>query len=164
MSEQFQVKALPAGQFAALWELSASELQQRSAQLIAVDSEVGYPCRISLQDAPVGEQLIAMPYVHHPVKSFFRASGPIYIRRQVPESKPAPGEIPSFLASRLISIRAYDSAAMLHTADVVSGDQLDTVIPKLLSVNQISYLHLHNARPGCYLCEVTRLPDCTDNT
>ncbi len=157
MPSQFQIQALPATKFAAMWDLSIAELEQQAARRITVDSRTGYPCRISLQDAPVGEQVIAMPYVHHAVKSFYRASGPIYIRRQATENNPPPGEIPSFLASRLVSIRAYNQAAMLCNADVAAGDQLDLAIPRLLDEIQVSYLHLHNARTGCYLCQVIRL-------
>ncbi len=71
-------------------------------------------------------------------------------------AKPGVGEIPAMLQYPLQSVRAYDEAAVLVGADVAEGRELDATIRRLLSDRAVSYLHVRNARPGCYNCRVVR--------
>jgi hypothetical protein len=57
---------------------------------------------------------------------------------------------------RLLSVRAYDAAAMMAAAEVVKGSELEASIWRLLADERVSYLHIHNAGPGCYNCRVVR--------
>ncbi len=57
---------------------------------------------------------------------------------------------------RLLSIRAYDEGAMLVDAEAVEGVALEDAIHRLFENERASYLHIHNARPGCYNCRVVR--------
>ena len=45
------------------------------------DQPVGFPCRVSLEDAPVGEEVLLLPFTHQDSRSPYRASGPIFVRR-----------------------------------------------------------------------------------
>jgi hypothetical protein len=47
-------------------------------------------------------------------------------------------------------------AAMMVGAEVVNGGELDATIEQLFTDENVSYLHIHNARPGCYNCGVVR--------
>ena len=60
------------------------------------------------------------------------------------------------LRHRLLSIRGYDAAAMMVAAEVVTGSDLEDTIQRLFANESVSYLHIHNARPGCYNCRVVR--------
>jgi hypothetical protein len=60
------------------------------------------------------------------------------------------------LGHRLLSVRAYDRMAMMVGAEVVQGAGLETAIRGLLADGRVSYLHVHNAGPGCYNCRVVR--------
>ncbi len=66
------------------------------------------------------------------------------------------GEIPVMFRHRLLSIRAYDAAAMMVGAEVVKGSELEDAIQRLYANESVSYLHIHNAQPGCYNCHVVR--------
>jgi hypothetical protein len=57
---------------------------------------------------------------------------------------------------RLLSIRAYDAAAIMIGAEVVEGSELEAAIRRQFNNAKVSYLHIHNARPGCYNCRVMR--------
>lgn len=46
--------------------------------------------------------------------------------------------------------------AMLVGADVVDGKELEERIQRFFDDKRVQYLHLHNARPGCYNCRVER--------
>ncbi len=45
---------------------------------------------------------------------------------------------------------------MLVGAEVVNGTELEDSIRRLFANESVSYLHIHNARPGCYNCRVVR--------
>lgn len=156
MSASFQLIALPSDRFAALFTKSDSELQAMGARRMVVDETPGFPCRVSLADAGLGETVLLLPFTHHDVASPYRASGPIFVRSGVATASPAPNEIPIMFRHRLLSIRGYDTSAMMVAAEVVNGDELADAIHRLFATEAVSYLHLHNARPGCYNCRVVR--------
>jgi len=156
MGAGFRFVALPAERFAPLFELSDAQLHEVSARRMVVDEKPGYPCRVSLADAEVGETVLLLPFTHHDVPSPYRASGPIFVRQGVATALPAAGEIPLMLRHRLLSLRAYDADAMLIGAEVVEGADIGTTIRRLFTDEKVGYLHVHNARPGCYNCRVVR--------
>jgi len=67
------------------------------------------------------------------------------------------GEVPAMFRHRLLSLRAYDASAMLVGADVVEGRELEVAIRNLFRDEGVDYLHVHNAKPGCYNCLVVRV-------
>jgi len=152
----FQLIALPHEQFASLFVKSDRELHAIGARRLVVDAKPGFPCRVSLADAEVGETVLLLPFTHHDVSSPYRASGPIFVRGGVRTATPAANEIPVMFRHRLLSVRGYDSAGMLIVADVVNGSDLEEAIQRLFADESVSYLHIHNAKPGCYNCSVRR--------
>jgi hypothetical protein len=122
-----------------------------------VDSEPGFPCRVSLTDARVGERVLALTFEHHAVDSPYRSSGPIFVREHASTVEPAKNEIPTMLRHRLLSIRAYDSAHMMIDAQVNQGDELERVIENQFKNSAVEYIHIHNANPGCFDCAVYRV-------
>lgn len=156
MSTSFQFVALPSERFASLFSLGGAELQAVGARRMVADEKPGFPCRVSLADAEVGETVLLVSFTHHDVSSPYRQSGPIFVRKGVSTASPAAGEIPAMFRHRLLSIRAYDAAAMMVDAEVVDGGELEKTIRRLFANEIVSYLHVHNARPGCYNCCVVR--------
>lgn len=57
---------------------------------------------------------------------------------------------------RLLSIRGFDKYATMIFADVTQGENLKEKLNNILNNNSIEYLHIHNAKPGCYNCLVVR--------
>ena len=156
MNTLFQFIALPSEQFASLFSQSDAELHAVGARRMIVDEKPGFPCRVSLADADVGETVLLFPFTHHDVSSPYRASGPIFVRSAAKMASPAAGEIPVMFRHRLLSIRGYDASAMMVGAEVVNGSELEDSIGRLFANESVSYLHIHNARPGCYNCRVMR--------
>lgn len=156
MKSSFQFHGLAAEPFRPLFSMSDEQLADHGARRLIADERPGYPCRISLADAEVGEPVWLVTYVHHDVDSPYRASGPIFVRRDVHSARPAVNEIPVMFVHRVLSIRAYDSTAMMVGANVVQGNELEQSILEFFSRRDVEYLHLHNARPGCFNCRVTR--------
>jgi len=156
MSGSFQLVALPYEPFRKLFERSDEELAALGARSMTVDEKPGFPCRVSLKDGEVGETVVLLSYAHHDVDTPYRGTGPIFVRKNAEEARLAPGEIPEMLWQRLLSVRAYDAQAMLVASTVIEGSELDATIRRLFEDRAVSYLHLHNAKPGCYNCCVVR--------
>jgi hypothetical protein len=152
----FRISALPAERFTELFALDDQALAARGAKRIVVEQKPGVPCRVSLADADLGEVAILVPFEHQPHDSPYRASGPIYVRQGAQQASPAPGTVPALLRSRMLSVRAYDPAHLMVDADVVDGPQVESLIDRLFDDPEVSYLHVHLARPGCYACRVDR--------
>jgi uncharacterized protein DUF1203 len=151
---QFVIAGLDPSPLLPLFALSDAELAARDVRRSIADARPGFPCRVSLDDATVGEELLLLPFRHHDVASPYRAEGPVFVRRAARAR--FVDELPPFLASRQLSLRAYDAAAMLVAADVVPGADARGLLARQLADAAVAYVHIHFARPGCFACRVDR--------
>lgn len=140
-----------------LFDLTSSELKKLNAVKIIADSHPGYPCRVSLQDARIGEEVMLLQYNHHPVTSPYASSGPIFIRRNAIKAALHKNEIPEILQYRLLSLRGYDKNGMMLEAKVVDGKEIKPHLSQMFHEIKISYVHIHNAKPGCFNCVAERV-------
>jgi uncharacterized protein DUF1203 len=152
----FRISALPLDAFAPLFALSDAELAARGMRRMIADSKPGFPCRVSLVDAEVGERVLLLSYAHHVGPGPYRASGPVFAREAARETLLGVNEVPESVGSRLLSVRGYDREGILVASDVTEGRSLEEIVSRLFSDEQVNYLHLHNARAGCYSCRVDR--------
>ena len=156
MQTDFQFVALPIEHFTHLFSMNDAELASLGARRMTVEAQPGFPCRVSLMDAPVSERVILTHFQHHEANSPYQSSGPIFVREMAQTAKPEVNEIPAMFGHRLLSVRAYNEAAMMKRARVVEGRALEETIRDLFNGEAISYLHIHNAAPGCFNCTVQR--------
>jgi hypothetical protein len=156
MHSDFQFVALPVERFTSLFSMDDAELASIGAKRMTVDENPGYPCRVSLTDASIGETVILTPFQHHEVTSPYRSAGPIFVREAAQTAKPEVNEIPVMLHHRLLSVRGYNEAALMKAARVVEGKALQQTISEFFTNSDIAYLHVHNAAPGCFNCMVQR--------
>jgi hypothetical protein len=152
----FQISGLKFAEFAPLVGLSDVQLEALNVRRVVADRYPGFPCRVSLIDAQPGESVLLVNYEHLPVASPYRARYAIYVRENAADAHVTRDEIPPVLHGRLLSVRAFSSAGMLLDADVAEGAALVPAIERLLAPAQVAYLHLHNARPGCFAARVDR--------
>ena len=156
MKTNFRIVGLPLEEFQPLFPLSDEELAQKGARRMIVDAKPGFPCRVSLEDAEIGEKVILMPFTHHDIDSPYRAFGPIFVREKAKQAELSVGEVPEVVSTRTMSVRAYDKNSMMIDGSVVHGSEIKAHIEKLFANPKIAYLHLHNAGAGCYSCQVER--------
>jgi hypothetical protein len=152
----FQIHALAPDDFAPLFALDDVELARRRIRRVRADAQPGFPCRISLEDAAPGEELLLLPFEHLAADTPYRGAGAIFVRRDAQRAQPAPDAVPESLQRRVISLRGYDASHLMVAADVSEGRDLAAAIRRLFEDPRVSYLHLHNAKPGCYAARVTR--------
>jgi hypothetical protein len=146
----FRILALPAEPFAHLAALSDPALAERDIRRLTVDECPGTPCRVSLEDAAVGETVHLLPWAHLVAASPYRASGPIFVREAAIRADPEPGEVPDMIRRRLLSARAYDEAGMMVTAEVLEGRDVADHLTALFADDRVREAHLHFARQGCF--------------
>jgi len=153
----FQISGLPVARFAPLFGLSDAELAKQSIVRHKADAVPGFPCRVSLRDADVGDTLLLLNYEHLALASPYRSSYAIYVREYADEAHVAVNEVPEVLQRRLLSLRAFDKKGMLLNADVVDGRDVSPLIERMLENSAVEFLHVHNAKPGCFAARVDRV-------
>ncbi len=152
----FQISALPAEPFQHLFGQHDDVLAAHGVTRVMVDEGPGFPCRVSLEDAAVGESALLMNYEHQPAASPFRSSHAIFVREEAVQARPRLNEVPDLLRRRLLSVRAFDAKGMMIDADIITGTELEPVLERMLATTLVSYVHLHSAKPGCYVARVDR--------
>ncbi|HKE94620.1 MAG TPA: DUF1203 domain-containing protein [Povalibacter sp.] len=153
-TNSFRIRGLPARDFSHLFGMSDAQLAELNARrTTALDG--GYPCRVSLTDATPGDTVILVNYQHHPVDTPYRSCFAVYVR-EGEQTFDAVDEVPAQLRRRLLSLRGYDAGGMLLVADVIDGQQLEAGIEPMLANEQVAYIHVHFAKPGCYAAMIER--------
>lgn len=152
----FRISGLPIERFLPWFELTDAELASHGACRQVCDKKPGFPCRVSLIDAAPGETVILLPYRHHPVDGPYRSSGPIYVREGAQQAQLEMNEVPEVVRLRLMSVRAYNKDGMMIASEITEGRDIEKQIETFFELPQAAYLHVHNARAGCYSCRVDR--------
>ncbi len=152
----FKILALPIEPLAHLFTMDDEQLKANQAARLIVDNSPGFPCRVSLADANMGETIILTHYQHQNCDSPFRSSHAIYVRQQAKQVKLATGIVPICIESRLISLRAFDDRDFIIDAEVIEGTMLNERLSKILQNLHVQYVHLHYAKLGCFAAKVIR--------
>ena len=152
----FQIHALPSAPFQPLFDLSDAELAARYIVRRTATEFPGYPCRVSLKDADVGETVLLLNHTHLSEDTPYQASHAIYVRKSAVQAAPKPGEVPDVLTRRLLSVRLFDAQHMMIEADVVDGAGVAATLDNAFESPDVAYVHLHNAKQGCFAAAVTR--------
>jgi hypothetical protein len=136
----FQLVGLSHIVFAPLFALSDAELSRINARRVFADSKPGFPCRVSLADAEVGDELLLLPFEHQPAASPYRSSGPIFVRKMATQAVLQPGVIPDYVHTRLMSIRVYDAAHQMVDAAVCPGNEAAQAIGAMFTRGEAAYI------------------------
>jgi len=153
----FRISGLPIVNFSQLLSLDDAALDRAGITRCVVDEAGAYPCRITLEDAEPGEQVLLLNHAHQSARTPYASTGPIFIRRNARATRVLVNEVPDQQRRRLLSVRAYDANGWMIDADVTEGAELESLIARFLGDPTVDYLHVHNARRGCYACRVDRV-------
>lgn len=150
----FRVTGLPADLFHPLFALDHATLAARGIRRLR--AEPGWPDRIALKDSAGGESFLLLPFEHQAANSPYRSAGPIYVDEGAGETAVFVDEVPEQLRKRLLSVRAYDARDEIVDAEVLDGSRLADMLPRFFEDPKVAYLHVHNARRGCYAARIDR--------
>ena len=151
----FRVLGLSPGQFRPLFAMHDARLRQLGARRVIAD-DPRMPCRVSMEHARLGEELLLLNFEHQPANTPYRSTHAIYVRKVADRAIEAIDSVPEVLASRLLAIRAFDAQHMMVDAEVCEGTQAADLFERFLANRQTSYLQVHNAKRGCYAARVER--------
>lgn len=152
----YRITGLAHEPFAGLFELDDAALAERGAVRVTAGADRGWPCRISLQDASAGEELILLHHVSHDVATPYRSAYAIYVRSLAKNSANYVNETPPVFEGRPMAFRAFDADGMLRNANLALPGQADEKIRELFASDEIAYIHAHNAAHGCFAAKVER--------
>jgi hypothetical protein len=146
----FRIKGLSAAPFRHLYGLDADILAKSGVSRYVVDKKPGFPDRITMRDAEIGETALLLNHITHDVVTPYRTAYAIFVREGAEETFDALDEVPPAMRSRLLSLRGFDASGMLIDADVVDGREVEGLISRLFANTRVAYIHAHNAKHGCY--------------
>jgi hypothetical protein len=152
----FRITGLSPEPFQHLFGLPDAELAKHGAKRYVADKTPGFPCRIEMRDARPGETLLLLNHFCQPAATPYRASHAIFVREGATEVYDRTDQTPEVMRVRLLSLRAYDVGGMMLDADVVEGAKIEPLIARLFADADVSYIHAHNAKRGCYSGRIDR--------
>lgn len=136
--------------------MEADRLRAIGGPSSIADAHPGYPCRQCLRDAELGDELILVSYDPFDTTSPYRSASPIFLHRQACAPDGDATILPAQLTSRLLSVRAFDDAAMMLDAAMIDGAELETTVQQMFDDDAITVLHVHNAVRGCFAARIER--------
>lgn len=151
----FRIAGLDPTSFAHLHALSDDELSAHGAVRVRTEAKHSAPCRISLDDAVIGEHLLLINYAHQPADTPYKQQGPIFVRETNTQAD-VTNALPPALARRTLSLRGFNAEHMMIEADLVEGAEAATLIESFFTNENVAYIHAHYARRGCFAATITR--------
>ncbi len=153
----YSITGLPVEDFQPLFGLPNDELARRNIVRMTADSAVGYPCRVTLEDARPGDTLLLLNHEHQPAQTPYQGRHAIFVNEAATAPATFVDEVPPVLSVRkAISLRGFDGNDMIVDADVVPGAEIEPLILKLFENPAIAYIHAHNAGRGCFAARIDR--------
>jgi len=152
----YRISGLSSEPFRHLYGIGDDELARVGVIRYVADKSPGFPDRIEMRDADIGQRLLLLNHVCQPADTPYRATHAIFVREGAEETYDRIDDVPEVMRTRLLSLRAYDSSGMMLDADVVDGREIETIIGRLFGNDRIAYIHAHNAKRGCYSGRIDR--------
>lgn len=151
----YRIKGLEPAAFASLFQLGDAELEAKGMARMAVDNP-NFPCRISLRDCELGDEVILLNHVSHDGNNPYRASHAIFVSKSATEPGDYVDTVPPALERRILSLRAFDAQGMMVEAALAQPGKADPVIRKLLGNPAAAHIDAHNAIRGCFAARIDR--------
>ena len=146
----YRITGLDPAPFQHLFGLPDEELSRHGARRYTANADSGFPDRIEMRDARPGETLILLNHTSQDADSPYYARHAIFVREGATERFDAINTIPAVMKTRLLSIRGFSEEHMIIDADVAEGKDAEACIKRLFDNPDIAYLHVHNAKQGCF--------------
>jgi hypothetical protein len=149
----YRIAGLDPAPYKPLFGLSDDDLAKRGIVRMTV-TDPTFPCRVSLVDRPIGEEVLLLNHVSHDVANPYRASHAIFVA----DTKRAEfiDEIPPVFETRVLSLRGFDRNGMMVEAMLAQPGEADAGIRKLCENSEVETIHAHKAVRGCFSAKIER--------
>ena len=150
----YRITGLDPELYRPLFAFSDEELEKRGMRRMKVTANPSFPCRVSLVDREVGDDVILLNHVSHDVSNPYRAGHAIFVA----DAKQAEfvDEVPPVFFPRVLSLRGFDKEGMMAEALITQPGEADAGIRKLFETPDIVTIHAHNAARGCFSARIER--------
>jgi hypothetical protein len=135
----FIIQGLDPALFGSLYDQKQAKFNNKCVEYHDVTEEPGFPS-----------------YTHLAGTSPYGQSGPIFVTEHAQSRGHYVNAIPPALASRLLSLRAYDHNDAMIDATVVEGRLAKDVIDAFFDNPSIAKIDAHNAVRGCFAAHIMR--------
>ncbi|MEO7815056.1 MAG: DUF1203 domain-containing protein [Sphingomicrobium sp.] len=152
----YSIKGLDPAAFADLIGAEEDVLARHNVVRMTVTERPGFPCRITLDDAQLGETVLLVNHVSHDGDNPYRASHAIFVSEGAREAAIYVDAVPPALDRRILSLRAFDGAGMMSDAVLAQPGEANAAIRALLADPQVDHIDAHNATRGCFAARVER--------
>jgi len=157
----YRITGLAPEPFVDLFDLSDEALAARGARRVIATADRGFPCRVSLQDAHAGDELILLHHVSHDVATPYRSAYAIYVRKGAAQAQQFVDTQPPVFSGRPLALRGFGGDGMLKDARLAPPDEAEPAILELFANPAIAYIDAHNAAHGCFAARIERDGDST---
>lgn len=151
----FRIRGLDPTQFSSFFSMDESGLAASRATRVTA-GQGRYPCRVSLEDAVQGEELMLIHHTNHDVETPYRNAFAIFVRKYASEAADYVDSVPPILRGRPIALRCYNDGGNLVTAGLSLKDDVDVILRSLLEREDVAYIDAHNAMHGCFAARAER--------
>lgn len=151
----YRIQGLDPATFAPLFGLSDAALAQRGVWRHPVTEHPGAPCRLSLDDAALGETMLLINHESVPAGPY-RASHAIFVTEGLGVAATYLDEVPPALDRRVLSLRGFGAGWDMVAAELVQPGAADLALRRLLADPAVQVIHAHNATRGCFAAAVER--------
>lgn len=152
----YKITGLDPSQFSHLIGLGDEELARHNVVRMTANARPSFPCRVTLDDAELGETLLLVNHVSHDGENPYRASHAIFVSETAAEAAVYEDEVPPALERRILSLRAFDREGMMADAALAQPGEADAVIRRLFENEAVDHIDAHNAIRGCFAARVER--------
>jgi Protein of unknown function (DUF1203) len=152
----FVIQGLDPALFGSLFEQKQAIYNAVPVEHHNVTESPRAPCRITLDDAKIGETVLLLSYTHHKANSPYAQSGPIFVTTGQAARGYFVDTIPPALARRTLSLRGYDADGSMIDAVIIDGSQAKEAIEQMLSSPVVDHIDAHNATRGCFAAHIVR--------
>jgi hypothetical protein len=124
------------------------------ALLSRVADGPGFPCRHCLRPAQPGETMLLGSWDLPRPAGIYWTPSPIFLHAgDCPRFEAVDAIAPTVLANGLVSVRAYDAAALClyDLGHVCTGPDAEAPLMRALADPRTRFVNIHTARPGCWL-------------
>ena len=150
----YRITGLDPAPYKPLFRLSDDELAERGIVRMTVTEKPSFPCRVSLVDRDVGDQVLLLNHFSHDVANPYRASHAIFVADA--EQAEFVDEVPPVFETRVLSLRGFDKDGMMAAAVLTQPGEAEAGIRQLFAKPEVETIHAHNAVRGCFSAKIER--------
>ncbi len=152
----YRIRGLDPAPYRPLFGMADDELAARGIVRMTVTEKPSFPCRVTLEDREIGEQVLLVNHVSHDVTNPYRASHAIFVMQGEIEAAEFIDEVPPVLDTRILSLRGFDHQGMMAQAVLTEPGEADEGIRRLFANPDVATIHAHNATRGCFAAKIER--------